>query len=215
MVLVLWAWALMVVAGVVVQKESEHWQSAIGRAGRHEASQGFTLLVGAAVGAAVLVAVGIAVALPATVRFLRGGGFAAIREPALTAAALSVIAVAALAGLVIWARHADRSTAYAIAFVTTGLLCATALAAWTALATALARRITLRRAIARAETALAALTALALPAIAAGTALWWWAIAHHAPGFLNGDAAPLIVALTAMLIASALAATGAWSAVKS
>jgi hypothetical protein len=192
LLMVLWAWALTVVAGGGLQKTTEH---------------ATPLLAVAAVTAAVLVAAGIALALPATVRFLRSD-FAAVREPALTAAGLSVVALLALTGLVAWASRLGgaardgHDAAYAAAFIATGLLCAAALAGWTALAATLARRITLPRGVQRAQSLLAAAVALTLPAITIGAAL------------TPASALQLIPTLTALTAATALAATGAVQALR-
>lgn len=220
LLLVLWAWALMVVAGAVVQKTSEHWQRAVRPAGHGPASAGFTLLLVAAGATAMLVAAGIALALPATARFVRRGGLGEVREHVLTALALSLVAVLATVALVLWASHlsaADRAgndDAYAGAFIAWAVLGAAALAAWTALSAAVARRIELSAAVLRAEAVLSAAVALALALITAGTALWWAAVARHAPGFFGGLAIEMIVALTAMVAATALGGAGAWQAVR-
>jgi hypothetical protein len=221
--LVLCAWALFVVAGAVVQKTSEHWQDALPAAGHGRAAAGFGILLGVAVVAAVLVAAGIALALPATVRFLRGGGWAAIQERVLTAVALSVVAVAATVALVVWASRVDaggrdgRDAAYAAAFVGWGVLCVAALAGWTAAATALARRIELTAALLRAETALAVVVAGAMAAMTVATAVWWAAVAARAPGFLGGGSGlpvQLVGAMALMVAATALGGAGAWQAVR-
>lgn len=202
LLMVLWAWALMVVAGAVVQKTSEHRQ----------APAGFTLLLVAACVAAATVAAGIALALPAAARFVRRGGLAAVREQVVTALALTLVAALATAALVAWAAHlsaaqrAGHDSAYAGAFIAWAGLCCAALAAWTALAVALARRIDLTAAALRAEAALSVVVALALPLITAGTVLWWAAV--------GGFAIELALALAAMVAATALGGAGAWQAVR-
>jgi hypothetical protein len=190
LLVVLWAWALTVVAGAGVQKTTEH---------------GTPLLLIAALLGAVFVSAGIALALPAAVRFLRDpAGRAAVREPALTAFALGAVALLALGGLVAWASHLSAAARdghdapYTAAFLATGLLGIAALAAWTALATSIARRIE----IPRAEPFLALALALTLPAILTGTAL------------TPGSAADLIPALTAMTLATVMAGTGARQALR-
>ncbi len=69
--LVLWAWALFVVAGTIVQKTSEHWRHALPSGSHTAATVAFGSLIGVAIAAAVIVVAGIALTLPALGRFLR------------------------------------------------------------------------------------------------------------------------------------------------
>jgi hypothetical protein len=50
-----------------------------------------------------------------------------------------------------------------------------------------------------------------------GTAVWWAAVADHAPGFLGGGSGlawPLVVAMAAMLSATALGGVGTRQALR-
>lgn len=193
LLMVLWAWALTVVAGGTVQKTTE---------------SGTTLLLVAAVTAALLVTAGLALAVPATIRFLRTEGFTPVSAPLLVALALSAIALVALGGLVLWSSHLSdaarngHDAPYTAAFIATGLLGTAALTAWTALATTLARRIALSRTTLRAQSALAAGVALTLPAITVGAAL------------TPGSTLQIVPAVVAMAVATALGATGARQALR-
>jgi hypothetical protein len=215
--LVLCAWALMVVAGFAVQRSSEHWQSLMPSGHRSVPSAAFVVLVVAAALAAVAVVVGIALTLSALRVFLRDGGWEKIRRRVLTAVALSGLAIAATAALVAWAHgltDAERNghdATYAVAFVAWVLLLAGTLAAWTAAAVSTAHRLQMSAALLRVETALAGGVATAMFAVTAATAVWWASVADAAPRF--GATAQLGVALAAMALATLLAAIGARRAV--
>ena len=105
--LVLWAWALFVLAGAIVAKTSEHWRSALPGHPSSPANAAFVGLTAVAIAAAVLVAAGIALTLPAASRLLRDGGWRRIRARALIAMTLTIAAVAATIVLVAWAPSAD------------------------------------------------------------------------------------------------------------
>ena len=216
--LVLCAWALMVVAGCAVQRASEHWQSLTPAGSRGVPGAAFAVLVAAAVLAAAAVVAGLALALPALRAFLRDGGWPAIGRRVLIAAALTGLAIAATAGLVAWAhglsvaRRDGHDTAYAVAFVAWALLLATTLAAWTAAAVSTARRLALPASTLRVEVRLACAVATAMLVVTAATAVWWAAVADAAPRF--GATAQLSGALAAMALATLLSGAGARRAVR-
>lgn len=215
--LVLCAWALMVLAGFAVQRASEHWQSLTPPGSRSVPGAAFTALVVAAALGAVAVLSGIGLALPALRAFLRDGGWPAIRRRVLTATALTGLAIAATAGLVAWAhgltgaQRDGHDATYAVAFVAWALLLAATLTAWTAAAVSTAHRLALPAATLRVETRLACAVATAMPAATAATAVWWTAVADAAPRF--GATAQLSGALAAMALATLLGAAGARRAV--
>lgn len=222
--LVLSAWALFVVAGMVVQKLSEHWRTATPPGSRGLPADAFdALLVGAAVGSA-LIAAGVAVALPSLARLLGSGGRRQVRRPLLAAVGLSLAAVPASAAVVVWAHRLSpaarngHDAAYAAVAILWALLLAGCLAAWTVAGIALARRLDLSEGLWRLEALLAAGVALSMGTMTAATALWWAALARSAPWFLAGAptgspespfAPALLVAAIVMLIATAAAAAGA------
>lgn len=228
--LVLCAWAVFVVAGSGVQKLSEHWQQAMPPGGgRDLARAAFDALVAGAGLAGVLALVGIAATLPAVARLLRAGGWPSVRRRALAAAVLTAVAVPVTAALVVWAhgltsaQRDGHDAGYAALFVVWAVLLVAALAAWTAAAVAIARRLRLSAAVLRLEAGLATGVAVAMGVMTAATATWWAAVAHVAPGFLAGrpaDAAAspleprLVVCAIAMLAATGLAARGAERALR-
>lgn len=221
--LVLWGWALFVLAGAVVQKTAEHWQGALPGAGHEQAAAGFGVLLGAAICAAALVMIGIAIVVPACARFLRPGGWPIVRRRVLAAVASTVVAVAATGAIVALARHAGASArnghdpGYAVAVAAWAVVCAAALLVWTGAAAAIARRVDLGPAALRIEAGLACAVTLLMATMSAGTAVWWAAVARHAPGFLGGGTAlpwPLVLAAAVMLSATGLGALGTQQAVR-
>jgi hypothetical protein len=221
--LVLWAWALFVVAGAIVQKTSEHWHQALPTGNHTAATLAFGGLIGVAIAAAVLVVAGIALTLPALTRFLGVGGWAQIRRPLTRAVAITAVLVAATVGLVAWAHglsprdRQGHDTAYAIVATVWALLGAGTLGAWTLAATRIAARLTLPASLLRVEARLATAVTAALGVLAAVTAVWWLSVATVAPTALTGSLGSggsafvpqLVLAMVLMLVALGLAGAGA------
>lgn len=222
--LVLWAWALFVVAGAIVAKTSEHWQRALPGPPSSIANFAYGGLTAVAIMAATLVTIGIALTLPAATRFLREGGWPRIRFRALVAATLTVLAAPATVALVTWAHRLtvlDRNghdAMYTGAFLCWAALIVAALLAWTAVATAVARGMQCGRALLRAQALLAPIVALLMAAMTVATVAWWAVVGHDSPAVLTGGSADvhgsafvpqLVVAAALMLIATAIAALGA------
>jgi hypothetical protein len=218
--LVLWAWALFLLGGGVVQKTSEHWQEALPAGTGSTASAAFTCLIVVAGVAALLVLTGIARALPAFAAFLREGG----RPPIRSAVWLTVAAVAATIGLVAWAsglssgQRNGHDALYGIAFLAWAALGAGCLLAWTAAATTTASQLRLAPSMLKLEAEFAAATAAAMALMATATAVWWASVARVSPSALTGAPASadasalvpgLVLAAVLMLVATALATAGA------
>lgn len=223
--LVLCAWTLFVVAGMSVQKLSEHWQAATPPGSRSLPAGAFDGLVAAAAVGSVLVLAGIAAVAPTLLGFLRGGGWPSVRRRVLTAALVTLLAIAATVALVAWGhgltdrqRNSSHLGAYGIYAAVWALLIVCCLASWTAAAVATARRLSLPAAILRLEARLGAAVAVCMAAMTAATALWWAALASAAPWFLadgpaGSTASPLAPALLVsallMLVATLAATAGA------
>ena len=222
--IVLWAWAIFILAGMIVAKTSEHWKSALPPGGHAVASVAFVALTALAAATAVLVLAGIALTLPSLLAFLRSGGWPQIRRWIITAAALTTVLAGATASLAGWAHgltpHArnGHDALYGAAFLTWVALTATTLLAWTKAATATADQLSLSPITlllhARLTTAIATLMTL----MTGATVAWWVAVAIAAPGALTGPPATphasplvpaLIVAAVLMTLATMLAAAGA------
>jgi MFS family permease len=220
--LVLWAWALFVIAGAIVAKTSEHWQQALpGQAAAHVAFAVFTVI---AVIAAAAIFGGIAIPAPAVWRLLREGGWTRVRRRVLRASVLSATVIVATTALVTWAHRltvADRNGhdhLYAAAFVIWAALVAACLLAWTAVATRIATDIRCDRTVLRVQAWLAPAVALAMAAMTAAVLVWWAVVGAYAPGALTGGTAlahpspvvPLLALAAALMVfATGVAAVGA------
>ena len=209
--LVLCAWSGFVFAGALVQRGSEHWRDA--SAGRVVPAIAFDALVGLAVLAGCLALAGVAATAPAVVRLLRAGGGRALARPFARAVAASAVAAVATGLLVTWAHgltaaQRDGGDAlYGAGFVVWALVVLGALAAWTALAVATARRLDLGPAVVRAELRLARAVAAAMTAMTAATIVWWASgVAASAPLEVAGLAG--MTAASVAGLAGARAAAG-------
>jgi hypothetical protein len=208
---VLYAWALCVIGGGVMQKASEHWQQLVTPGTRVVPEVAFVVLVVCAFVGGALVLAGIGAALPALTGFLLAGGWPQLRRTVRPAAALAVALAAATAGLALWSRGLSDGqrngddALYAAAFLAWVVLAAACLIAWTAAAVRLARRLRLTAAALRAEAWLAAGVTAAMAAVTAATVTWWIAVA-------GTQAAPLAselgVATGLMAVATLAGAAG-------
>jgi hypothetical protein len=222
--LVLWAWALFLLAGAIVAKTSEHWHQALPAQPNHVADAAYAGLTAIALATAIIVVAGIAVTLPAAARFLRAGGWRAVRGRAALAVGLTVVAALATGGLVAWAQRvspAGRNGSdgiYVAGFVVWAVLGAAALLAWTALATGIARGLHCRPGVLRAQAVIAGLVALAMVGMTAATVAWWVTVAGSSAAALTGGSEvghatavvpQLILAAALMVVATGIAALGA------
>ena len=213
-VLVLWAWMLFVLAGIGVQKLSEHWQTSVAEADRTLPAAAFDGLVAGAAIATAIVVVGAALLIPSVIAFGRSGRLVEIRRSAARSAALTVVA-ASLAVVVIARAHqltaSERNggdAGYAVAFSACALLGALGLASWVATVSELTQRLDLSAGILRLEALVAMALVIAMAAMTICTIVWWVAAA---PG-VYPSVAPAVVL---MLIALALGATGSTRALRS
>ncbi len=226
---VLCAWALLVLGGAIVGKFSEHWQSATAAGGSSLARVAFAVLIAAACCGSALVLAGVAAAVPSFARLLGHGGWRQVRRPLAGAVLAGVVLVAATAALAAWAGSLDGGqreggdTAYSVAFVAWALLAAGTIATWAGAAVAIAGRVELPDRVLRIEAWLAAGASAAMVAITAATIVWWIALANAAPWFFSGQPAgsggstlapQLLVAAAIMVAATLLAARAARSLVR-
>lgn len=189
--LVLWTFGAAVIAGIALQKYSEHWQDAAHGNVRWLAQASFLTVESlAAVGALILVLAGLA-GLPALKRFIETGGWPLIRRRFWVAAALCTSTVAAMSGVVIWAHHLTNAQrnggSHPYNWAAPGfavLVCAT-IAGLSALVSRAARTVELPRAVLRFEGALAIALEITMALLAVATAVWWAAVAHMAPWFFQ------------------------------
>jgi hypothetical protein len=194
---VLAAWTAFVIAGASFAKFSEHFDQALPHSmGAHRVPDlAFTVLQTAAGVASLLVVVGALLAVPAFLRFLRGGGWASVRGHVLRALASAGLTVAVTVPLLVWAHHLtshQRNNGFhwygALFLMWAGLIVIT-LTLWTGAAVAAGRRVDLTSPMLTAEAILAAAVAVAMVVMASATAVWWGAIAKDAPAFLTASPA--------------------------
>jgi hypothetical protein len=218
--LVLCAWAVFVLGGMVVGKFSEHWQGAVPASGGSVGRLAFTILVGAACCGSALVLAGAAVVVPSFLRFVRGGGWRRVRRPLARTVAVVLVLVAATSVLAIWAgsldaRHREGGDlVYSIGFVAWALLVAATIATATMAAIEITRKVELAPSVLRVLAWIGAGTALAMAVVTAATVVWWIELAGTAPWFFSGrDAgqggsalAPQLIVATAVMVVATLAA---------
>lgn len=216
LLLVLCAWAAIVVAGVGLQETSEHWQSVTPASERTVPAAAFGgVLAAAAVGSAAVL-LGILLTTGPLVQFLRSGGWPRVRRPVIRAACLTLVTGAVLAAVVGWATQLPAgqrnggNVLFEVAFLVLAGCVVSSIGAWTLAAVAVARCLDLTRATLHREAWLAVTVSLAMVAITAATTIWWITIADAAPGFLGGDVPlTMLVLVVTMLAATSAAVTGA------
>jgi hypothetical protein len=228
--LVLCAWVTLVVAGLGVQKISEHWQDVTPASRQGLPAGAFDALIGVAVAGAVLVLAGVACAVPSLLRYLLGGGWREIRTVVVRAMLMTVLAVVVTAALAAWAHRlsgAQRNghdLAYSLGFAGWALLMLASAAAWTIAGISAARRIELSARLLRCQAWLAAALTATMAGVTVATAVWWVALQDAAPWFFSGrpvgsgsSALPpqLVAALLLMSVATSLGVAGVLRAVRS
>jgi hypothetical protein len=227
---VLCAFALFVIPGVGFAKISEHWDQSIHQGPRHLPAASFNVLASLAGGCTVAVLVAAAAVLPPFVQFVRAGGWPAIRRRVRWAVTATTVTAAATAGLAIWARHLtthQRNAGfgwYQLLFVVLALMCAATVAAWSATAVTVTRRLQLGSRQLKVTGALAVSVAACMPLMTAAAAVWWGSMASTAPWFLSGApagsssspwATNLFGVLILMVIASAVGVIGLLRVIRS
>lgn len=218
---VLCSWTAFVIAGSNFAKLSEHFDQALptGSGAHHLPDLAYTAIqVGAAVAGMAVIA-GALAAAPALVRFLRSGGWSAIRRWVFASIASTAVVIATLFPLRSWAHHLSDSqrnggsVGYEALFLTWAAAAAITLILWTGAAVAAARRLEMSRRLLRAEVTLGLVVATAMLAILAATGLWWTTLAERAPLFLSADPSTpvngrLIASVIIMVVSAASASAG-------
>jgi hypothetical protein len=222
---VLVAWAAFVVAGASFAKFSEHFDEALPHdLGTHHLPDfAFTVLQAIAGVASTLVAVGALLAFPALMRFMRSGGWVSVRGHFLRAVGCSALTIAVTVPLLVRANHLSSKPPDAgihwdgLLFLAWAALVVLTLTSWTVVAVAAGRRIELSKAVLTMEAVLAGFVALAMVIMVVAVAVWWGAMAIHAPAFLNASPAGLpgsswdillIVTVALMSVAMCIAVIG-------
>lgn len=227
--IVLCAWAIFLVGGFTLQRFAENWSTLRPDTAVTTAQAAFVAVQALAPIAGLIVLLGIAAALPSMLSLLRAGRWQEIRRPIVRAIPFTLAAIVSFMVIAVWAHQLDgpqrngHDAAYAAGFVAMALICCACLCAWTVAAVAVARRIELTSMLLRVQARLAAAASLAMLTITLATGVWWATLAGNAPWVLHGDnaagpASPvtpqLLVAGTLMAFATALAAFGAFWALR-
>ncbi|MGH9095892.1 MAG: hypothetical protein ACRDWB_00550 [Acidimicrobiales bacterium] len=227
---VLCAFALFVIPGAGFAKISEHWDEAYTHGSRHVPAVSYNLLAGLAVACGVAVLLGVATVLPDFLRFLRGGGWSAIRRRVAWAVLATLATGAVAAALAISARHLTDhqrnggSDWYQLLFMAFVILFACTLGTWSSAAISATRHLHLRTGQLKFTGWLAVAVAVSMPIMTAAAAVWWGSVASAAPWFLAGTPAGsspsvwainLLLALILMTVASAVGLFGLTRVVRS
>jgi len=228
--LVLCAWAAVVVAGASFAKLAEGFRRVVPNGARPLSTAAYDAVFVAAMVGVVVVACGAAVVLSSFVRFVRDGGWTTVRRPVVRAFVASVIACGSMIGLVALARtltSAQRGGQllahpvvwyYLIAFVVTGLGAVVTIVLLTTAVVVIVNKLELSARQLRFEAVLACILCAAMFAITAATVIWWATMGSKAPWFLAGSAVgtkgslfdpQLVATVCLMLIGCALAGYGA------
>jgi len=213
--LVLWGWALFMVAGAIVQKFSEHWEVITPAIHRSVATGAFDVIQGAGEIGVVLVLAAAAVSIPGLVRLIGAGEWSEIRTPVLRALLAVGVAGAATLAVVAWAHSLPRHSLnggfffHGAVFILWGLTLLTALGVATGAAVAVARRIDWSTRVLHGLALSAVVLTILMLGVAGGTIVWWIAMAEFAPGVLgSGLLATSNVLPPALLLAIGLMVTG-------
>ncbi|MCU4184318.1 hypothetical protein K6U06_08085 [Acidiferrimicrobium sp. IK] len=218
MLMVLVSWTAMVVAGASFAKLSEHFDDALsnGAGSRHLPDLSYTFIQAAAGVAGLIVIAAAGLTLPTFLRFLRSGGWPAIRAHVMRAAGSTLLTAVTSVPLLVWAhglsphQRNGGSAGYGILFGVWAAFVVVTLALWAVLAVVAARNVAFSRSLLAAEAGMAVGVALAVVDILAATTLWWVLVAQRAPAFLSGGSAtPLSVRLVVTVAVMALAAVAA------
>lgn len=227
---VLFAFAIFVIAGVAFGKISEHWDESIRVGSRHVPAVSFNLLGSLALACGLVVLLAAAALLPNVIRFLRAGGWPAIRRRVLWATSVTSLAVLAGTGLVVWAHRLtthQRNSGfgwYQLLFAVVGILFAASVVTWAAAAVSVTRRLAIELAKLKVLGVFAMVVAACMPVMTAAAATWWGAMATTAPWFLAGTpvgsspsplAANLLGVLIIMMAASAAGILGLLRVIRS
>ena len=223
--LILGSWALFVIAGAGFAKFTEHWDAATPPADRWLPAGAYDLVQWSAGIAAAILLVGAMASLPSFARFLSDGGWRQIRRSFVRAAIVTATTASLTLGIVIWAHHIGPqqrnggSWSYLGAGMVWVLLIVATILTCTTATVSTARRLELSPRVVRLEGALALLLTLAMVAIAAGTLVWWSAVATASPQFFSGSqmsglfgtpASPIMIVVEFLIIGGlTMAASGA------
>ncbi len=221
--LVLVAWAGMVVGGVGLAKTAEHFANAVPVASRTGVQLAYDVAVLAGAAGTFLVGLGALVVAPSFVRFVRRGGWPRIVPALRRAFVASAASAVATAGLAEWAHHlstAQRNggdTLYGVAFLVVAVLAVLAIALWTTSAVTTVAAMDLSPRLVRVEARLAGAVGAAAALLTASALVWWIEVGRVAPWFFQGVArgvpaspwsAPMVLSTSVLAASLAVALWG-------
>jgi len=188
LLLVLIAWALVLVAGPSLANLADGFTRALPPHTGSASVAAYAVVVAFGVVGGLAVLGGLAAAGPSLVRLLRAGGWAAIRRPVRRALVATVVGAAAFTGLVVVTHTSgpvQASTWSLATFCVVAALWVAVVACWTAAAGAAWRRMDLSPQLLRAESVFALVAAGSIVVMAVAAAVWWAVMAQEAPWFLQ------------------------------
>ncbi len=191
--LVLYGWALFLVAGGIFAKLSDNWLGSTPTSDRWVASTSYDVVALAGALGCGLVLLAALVTLPAFVRLVRGGGWHRVRRPICRALVATTAAAVLFGTLLIWSWHLtpfERNgglPAYGAFFVLFGLAVVVATACVTAAAAAVARWIEPTDRSLRSVGFMAVGVATSMMLICTATLSWWVWEAVHARDVLTNS----------------------------
>ena len=219
--LVLVAWAGMLVGAAGLSKSAEHFASALPVASRTGAQVAYDAVVAAGVGGTLLVCLGALFAAPSFARFLHRGGWISIRRPVKRALLSSAASAFATLGLGVWAHHLTTfqrnggDAHYGAAFAALAVLATLTIALWTAAIVGAVAAMSISPALVRAESWLAGAVAVAGALVTSSALAWWVEMGRHAPWFFQGASdpvsawpVPMTLSMAIMVVSSVLAVGG-------
>jgi hypothetical protein len=221
---VLWAAALMLVAGLEFANISQGWRRAVPTASRGLPTVAYGLVVVAATAAVLVALAGAVMWVGPLARFLQDGGWAKVRRPVMRSAVPTAVTIGLFMTMRVWSRNLDAHQRdggylpYGVVAIALGVAVAASVFSWAATATGALRGIDPVPTVVRRSGRIAIGLAALMAAIAAGTVVWWAALAARAPWFLGGTSrgahgtvAPafLVLAEVAIFAAAGVAAAGA------
>jgi hypothetical protein len=217
--LVLWAWAVFIVAGAGFAKFTEHWDLATPPGDRRVPAAAYDAVQWTAILGAVMVLATAALCLPALVRLVSHNGWPEIRRPVVRAGLVAAATILYGAGVVVWAHHLPARSrngglwSYSLGAAIWALLIAASIASCAGAAVAVVRRLRLGPRVLRTQAVLALSMTLVMAVVTGGTVTWWISVARVAPGFLGsgppgsaGSLVPPMLAIAGLLMASGLGA---------
>jgi hypothetical protein len=190
---VLLAWAFVVVAGSVFAKYVEHWQRAMPRGTREVPSVAYGVVFYSSLVGLAIVSAAALVCVPAFVRAVRSRGWGVVIRPLRRALLAAGVALVTTSGVVAAAQHLASSTApaswpYRVAFYGWGVVVALAIVICATAAGEISSRLDFSERASRTLGQLALAMSVVVVVTFAGVLAWWIAVASRAPWFLGSGA---------------------------